>query len=312
VNTPTVRPAGGRVAAVLQALLVTVLWSSSWVLIKIGLKESIPPLTFAGLRYAFAFLCLLPLVLSSRRHRRSLLEIPRKRWGQLILLGILLYAVTQGAQFYGLLYLPAATLSLVLSFTPLFVALESGLLRTGAPSATQVIGVLASAAGAVIYFLPLSLPSAELVGLSIAAVCVASNSAAAVLGRHVNSTSRISPLLVTTVSMGIGGILLLTVGATTQGLGGLELSHWLIIAWLAVVNTAVAFTLWNNSLRTLTAVESSVINGTMLPQIAILSWLFLGETLTPRQIAGLLVVAVGIVVVQALRREKTAHLRPPA
>jgi len=34
----------------LQALFVTFLWSSSWVLIKFGLEE-IPPLTFAGLRY---------------------------------------------------------------------------------------------------------------------------------------------------------------------------------------------------------------------------------------------------------------------
>jgi len=32
--------------AVLQALFVTFLWSTSWVLIKLGLKD-IPPLTFA-------------------------------------------------------------------------------------------------------------------------------------------------------------------------------------------------------------------------------------------------------------------------
>jgi hypothetical protein len=35
---------------------------------------------------------------------------------------------------------------------------------------------------------------------------------------------------------------------------------------------------WNKSLQTLTAVESSIINSTMLPQIAILAWLLLGET----------------------------------
>jgi len=48
-----------RVTAVLQALFVTFLWSTSWVLIKIGL-EQIPALTFAGLRYSLAFLCLVP------------------------------------------------------------------------------------------------------------------------------------------------------------------------------------------------------------------------------------------------------------
>ena len=48
--------------AVLQALFVTFLWSTSWVFIKFGLTN-IPVLTFAGLRYSLAFLCLLPLVL---------------------------------------------------------------------------------------------------------------------------------------------------------------------------------------------------------------------------------------------------------
>ena len=40
--------------------------------------------------------------------------------------------------------------------------------------------------------------------------------------------------------------------------------------WLALVNSAFAFTLWNRTLRTLSATESSVINNTMLIQIAIL------------------------------------------
>ena len=44
--------------AVLQALLVTFLWSTSWVLIKIGLAD-IPALTFAGLRYVLALLVLI-------------------------------------------------------------------------------------------------------------------------------------------------------------------------------------------------------------------------------------------------------------
>lgn len=51
--------------AVLQALLITLLCSTSWVLIKIGLQD-IPALPFAGLRYCLATLCLLPFVLRSR------------------------------------------------------------------------------------------------------------------------------------------------------------------------------------------------------------------------------------------------------
>ena len=43
-----------------QALFVTVLWASSWVIIKFGLEE-IPPLLFSGLRYEIAALALLLL-----------------------------------------------------------------------------------------------------------------------------------------------------------------------------------------------------------------------------------------------------------
>lgn len=93
----------------------------------------------------------------------------------------------------------------------------------------------------------------------------------------------------------------MVVGAATQGFGRLDLRQWLIIGWLAIVNTALAFTLWNNTLRTLTAVESSVINNTMLPQIAILAWLFLDEPLTPAQITGLVLVGFGTLVVQLWR-----------
>ena len=101
--------------------------------------------------------------------------------------------------------------------------------------------------------------------------------------------------------MGIGGLLLLIIGATTQGFGNLNLMQWLIIGWLAVVNTAVAFTLWNNTLKTLTAVESSIINSTMLPQIAILAWFFLDEPLNSRQILGIFLVGIGTLIVQLWR-----------
>ena len=57
----------------------------------------------------------------------------------------------------------------------------------------------------------------------------------------------------------------------------LSLRAVVIILWLAVVNTAFAFTLWNFSLRHLGAGESAVINNTMLLQIALLGWIFLDE-----------------------------------
>jgi drug/metabolite transporter (DMT)-like permease len=291
----------GHLSAVLQALFVTFLWSTSWILIKIGLKSELPPITFAGIRYTLAFLCILPLVLFNSKHRQTIRELPKPKWMELVILGVVYYTLTQGAQFMGLSLLPASTLTLLLNFSPIFIALYSMFNMHERTSLLQWGGIFLSIVGALVYFLPLSANAPLIAGLLAAFVGVTANAAASIMGRNVNSQGRINPLVVTTISMGVGGVLMLAIGLATQGVGTLTIQQWAIIGWLAVVNTALAFTLWNKSLQTLTAVESSIINGTMLPQIAILAWIFLDEPLGSRQIAGLALVAAGTLIVQLWR-----------
>ena len=108
----------------LQAVIVTFLWSTSWVLIKLGLEE-IPAINFAGLRYTLAFLILAPALLVSARQRARLRSLTAPDWLRLCALGTVFYALTQGAQFVALACLPAVTLSLVLSFSPAAVQLAA-------------------------------------------------------------------------------------------------------------------------------------------------------------------------------------------
>ena len=289
-----------RFRAVFQALLVTFLWSTSWVLIKIGL-EDIPALTFAGLRYSLAFLCLLPFALRPA-HLKPLRYLSGQRWVRLVVLGLLFYAVTQGAQFVGLDYLPSVTVSLLLNFTTIVVALLSIPLLAERLTALQWCGVLINIIGALIYFHPVSIPASQVVGLIVVAVGVLANAGSSILGRRVNRDGDVPPLTVTIVSMGVGTIVLLASGILIQGFPPLSLTHWAIIGWLAIVNTAFAFTLWNHTLQALSATESSIINSTMLVQIAVLAWLFLGERLTWQGIIGMTLAGIGALIVQ-LRRQ---------
>ena len=282
--------------AVLQALFVVFLWATSWVLIKIGLQD-IPALTFAGLRYTLAFLCLLPLVFLSRQ-KTSLRKISKGTLWQLLVLGLLLYTITQGAIFLTLYYLPAVTVNLLWSFSTVMVALMGIIWLAENPTRFQWAGVLLATLGAVIYFYPATLVTNQLLGVLIAVVGVLANAGASILGRDVNRRGDIHPMTVTTISMGIGALTLLAVGITVQGMPAIPLRGWIIIAWLAVVNTAFAFTLWNHTLRSLSAMESSIINGTMLIWIPILAVLFLQEEVSTKKVFGLVVVAVGTVIVQ--------------
>jgi drug/metabolite transporter (DMT)-like permease len=138
----------------------------------------------------------------------------------------------------------------------------------------------------------------QTIGLVVACVGVLANALSSILGRSVNRSGQLEPVVVTVVSMGIGGTVLLASGTLVQGLPPLSPVHWAIIAWLAVVNTAFAFTLWNRTLRLLSAMESSIINNTMLFQIALLAWFFLGEPLTGPKVVGMVLAALGTLVVQ--------------
>ncbi|MBE0572055.1 MAG: EamA family transporter [Ignavibacteriaceae bacterium] len=285
-----------HLTSILLALLVTLLWSTSFVIIKIGLAE-IPPLTFAGLRYTIAFICLLPFAFT-KTNSSVIKNLKKKDWLKLILLGFLFYAFTQGTQFIGLSLLPAVTVSLWLNFTPLIVAVMAIFLINEYPTILQWIGVVLFVLGILTYFFPIDFSESQITGLIVMTVGVLANSASAVLGRNINREARINPIVVTIISMGIGSIILLVAGILAQGLPSISTQNILYLLWLAIINTALAFTIWNFTLRTLSAMESSIINGTMLIQIAILAWIFLGESISLQEALGMLIAAAGALLVQ--------------
>jgi len=288
--------------AVLQGLLVTFLWSTSWVLIKIGLDDlDLQPLSFAGMRYALAAVILLPFGIRAMRAAHVAAPLNGRLLTRVAIYGLLFVAVAQGAQFAALAVLPATAVSLILASIPAWVAMLA--LAGGAERASigQAAGIGLLTLGALLYFGPFRIDADAGIGFVAAAVCVAAAAVSSHLGRGLarDAIARLGgPIGLTASSMAVGAVLLLGVGVALEGWPALDLTGWLIVVWLAVVNTAFAFTLWNHTLRTLTAVESSVVNNTMTIQIAILAIVFLGERLGALQLAGLVLAAAGAAVVQ--------------
>jgi drug/metabolite transporter (DMT)-like permease len=282
--------------AILEALLVVSLWSSSWVLIKQVLLD-ISPLTFAGLRYFVAFVTLIPLALMPS-NRRAFVRITGKGWLTLGALGLLLYSVGVGGQFVALSHLPTVTTRLLFAFDTVVVALTSGFLLKERPAWSQWVGIITALLGISAYFYPVDIGESEVAGISAALVGMLGFAMAAILGRNVGRSRNTPPVLVTTVSMGIGSIVLFACGLLLEGAPAVSGRNWLIILWLSVVNTAFAFVLWNHTLRTLAAVESNIITNVMVVEIAVLGWWFLGEGLLPLDLVGLALVIAGTVLVQ--------------
>jgi drug/metabolite transporter (DMT)-like permease len=300
-----------RRLALVAALVVTALWSSSWVIIDIGLRhDHLPPVTFAGLRYGLAAVMLWIAVAIRDKTRHELTTVTAEQLKGLALLGVIFYAITQGAQYLAIDHQPVATTSLILTLTPMLVMVASGRLLGEGLGRSQQAAVLLPPFGTALYFA--GALSATCVGLVAAVGCLAANAASSLLGRSVNRDFSISPLVITTIAMTIGTVVLLGVGVATEGVPRLSLEAVGLVAWLSLINTAVAFTLWNHSLQHLSAGESSVVNNAMLVQIALLGWVFLGQRPSATQWAGMIIVSTGVAVgsAAALRGAPTLSANP--
>jgi drug/metabolite transporter (DMT)-like permease len=281
-----------RLSAFLQILLVTLLWSSSYILTKFGLNE-VTPLSLVALRYITASIILLIVALV----RGELATMYRDKLLKLGFLGVTGYSIAQGLQCLGLFYLPAVTVTFILNFTPIHVLFLSLIFLGERPTKWQLIGVVLVLSGAYVFF------SERLVGGNLTGVVITLTSglgwaAYLVSGRLLFRDGEKGTLGMTAISMSIGTVFIAGTAFTIEGFTGVSLSAWGIILWLGVVNTAFAFLLWNHALKRLEAFEVAITQNTMLIQIALLSWIFLGEQLTLMKVFAMALVFFGVLIVQ--------------
>ncbi|MCW4048891.1 MAG: EamA family transporter [Candidatus Bathyarchaeota archaeon] len=281
-----------RTRGLLEALVVTFLWSSSYILTKFGLTQ-VSPLTLVSLRYIVASLVLIPLAVVRGEHRK----LDTRTIMKLVYLGVAGYSVAQGLQVLGLYYLPAVTVTFLLNFTPVTVIALNMVFFKEKPSIPQIGGVALVIAGAYIYFGG-SFTAESPLGVAITLVSGLGWAFYMVSSRVLFKERVLSPLGATAFTMGFGTVFIAASAILFEGLRQVPSESWLIILWLGIVNTAAAFFLWNRALQKVEAFEISILQNTMLIQIAILSLVFLGETLTPTKILGMTTVFIGVLVVQ--------------
>jgi len=139
----------GRTVNLLEAILVTFLWSSSFLFIKVGLEE-IPPMTFAAYRYSLASVILLAYALC--RYRDHIHSLGPSMIFKYVVLGFFGYFIAQGLQFFGLYYLPTITVTFLLNMTPLFVLLFSIIALGEKPEKEQLLGIVVALLGVMAFF----------------------------------------------------------------------------------------------------------------------------------------------------------------
>jgi drug/metabolite transporter (DMT)-like permease len=296
--------------AYIEAIFVTFLWSSSFILVKFGLLE-VPPLLLAALRYGIAFTILgvisLMLGETKRIDRKNVTKVNGK--AALIIAGICGYTIAQGFQVVGLFYLPAVTTSFLLNFTPIFVLLLGISFLGEKGSKIQMVGLAVAIAGGSVFFSEKLSGASQLFGITIVVISGVAWAVYMVVIRRIQRVGTFGSLKLTTATMGIGTLGLVILAVLIGGLRSVSLNAMMIILWLSLGNTTLAFLLWNHALRSIHAYELSVIQNTMLIQIAILAWIFLGELLTYFMIIGVILVILGVVLVQIPAINRAKHYR---
>jgi drug/metabolite transporter (DMT)-like permease len=290
-----------------EAVLVTFLWSSSYVLIKFGLLE-IPPFLFAAVRYTIAFAILGTIYVTvggtSKSSRKNAIKMNGKV--SLLVAGVCGYTLAQGFQFVGLFYLPAVTTTFLLNFTPIFVLVLGILFLGEKASRLQLVGLAVALFGAYAFFSEKLSGEGQQFGVVVVIVSGLSWAIYMMIIRRIQRVDSFGSLKLTAVTMGIGTAGLVLLAAVFDGPRPISLNALVIILWLSVVNTSLAFLLWNHALRSIRAYELSVIQNSMLVQIAVLAWIFLDELLTYVMMLGVALVIIGVLLVQvpAINRAK--------
>jgi drug/metabolite transporter (DMT)-like permease len=288
----------------LYALLVLI-WSSTWVGIKIGLEDC-PALLGAGIRFAVAGLVLLAIAAVQRRSLRT-------DWLLAGVLAVAPFAFAYGLVYWGEQYVPSGLAAVLFGILPLYMAVLAGVMLPEEPlRAPLLLGVLIGIGGLGLAFLEsVELGSAEKAALGAAAVALAPLGAAVGSVAQKRRAAELDAVVLNGWAMLVGGLVLLPVSALMEDWGEFAWSAESVgsIAYLALFGSAVAFVTLTVLLRHVTAQAMSFL-AMLLPFGALTFGATLyDEPITARALAGAALVAVGLLVAQHSRRTR-AELAP--
>lgn len=290
----------------LYALLV-VIWSSTWVAIKIGLEDC-PPLLSAGIRFAVAGLVLLAVTAARRRPLRTDRRLAA-------VLALFPFALAYGLVYWGEQYIPSGLAAVIFGVLPLYVALLGAVFLPDQPLRARVIvGVLIGIGG-----LALAFAESIDVGDPELAVAGAAALAASPLGAAIGNISlklrstELDPVVLNGWGMFGGGLVLLAASGMGESWGEAAWSAEAVgsIAYLALIGSAIPFVGLTVLLRHISAQATSYL-AMLLPFGALVfGAVVYDESITGRALGGAALVAAGLLIAQGVRRERAEATPAP-
>jgi drug/metabolite transporter (DMT)-like permease len=278
--------------------VLVLIWSSTWVSIKIGL-EDLPPLFGAGVRFALAGVLLLGYAALARRPLRTDPVLA-------VVLGVLPFAATYGLIYWAEQHIPSGLAAVLFGMLPLYTALLAAVALDDEPLRARLLaGIGIAIAGLALAFNEsLELGDDDMAGIAALAVVLSPIPSAIGSITIKRRGAALDALVVNGWGMAIAGVLLLGVSAPGEDWGAASWSAEAVgsIAYLAVAGTAFTFVGLMLLLRELTAVATSFISVVIPFGALAFGALLEDETVTRTALLGAALVAAGIAVAQWPRR----------
>jgi drug/metabolite transporter (DMT)-like permease len=280
--------------------MLVVIWSSTWVAIKIGLEDC-PPLLGAGVRFAVAGLVLLAVAAAQRRSLRTDRSLA-------VVLALAPFAFAYGLVYWGEQYVPSGLAAVLFGILPLYVALLGSVALHDEPlRAPLLVGVLIGIGGLSLAFLEsVELGSAEKAALGATALALSPLGAAVGSIAQKRRAAGLDAVVLNGWAMLGGGLVLLAVSPLSDDWGDFVWSAESIgsIAYLALFGSAIAFVTLTVLLRQISALAVGFL-AMLLPFGALIfGALLYDEPITARAVGGAALVATGLAIAQWSRRSR--------
>jgi drug/metabolite transporter (DMT)-like permease len=277
--------------------LLSVLWGGSFFFNGVVLRE-LPPLTLVLLRVALAAIILLPLLWVYR------IDFPKgfSGWKPFFAIGLFNNVLPFSLIVAGQTYVPSGLASILNATTPLFTVVVMAAAGEEKLQAPRIAGVIVGLVGVVILrgwnLGGEGFWSRQGIGILLCLAGAFSYGLAALVARRLLSNS--PPLGTATFQLLASSVMMVVVAGLVERPWQLpmpDVTTWFAVIGLAALSTALAYIVFFQILRRSGATNVMLVT-LLIPVTAIvLGYLVLGEQISPREIAGALVIGSALLLI---------------
>jgi len=294
-----------KMAAIAAFVALCIIWSSTWLAIKLGLRD-LPPISFVALRFIIAVVVLLAISVG----RVPLLPRDRGDFKLLAWTGVLMFAINYALLFWAELYVSSGLSAVLQATIPIFGMVFAHYIIPSEPLRAARIAGAVLAIGGVAVICSRLLDFGGLLAFWGGVAIVFGAAGAAFSNVLLKARAiRLAPAMIAAWQMIFGLVPLVVVGFLLEG-NPLHF-HWtpraaFCLFYLAIPGSAFAFLLLYWLLPRMSVTNLQTISFITPPGAVLFGWLLGGERFSLWSLAGGALVLAGVYMI--FRKAKPAEL----